>query len=302
MKNCTRSLVFIASFLVFNVSSVLAQQTLTLPPLNTPDSGQKLSGKFIWFDLATPALTAQQKFYTAVFGWTYRSPGQSNDNYMLVLNQGQAIAGMFATEPPGGEQDGAAWIALMSVDDVDQAASAASSAGGSVELKAADVPRRGRHALLRDPQNALFGVLDSSSGDPADDEIPIGGIIWVDLFTQEVDAMVDFYSKLAPFESRLRGMIEGSEGKLLLAHGMPRAGVVPVDEEANRSAWVPYVRVTDVQAALDRATEGGGFTIIAPDPILLDGNLGVFVDPNGGVMGVVKYDYDEGVDEAGDQP
>jgi predicted enzyme related to lactoylglutathione lyase len=107
--------------------------------------------------------------------------------------------------------------------------------------------------------------------------------------------MADFYARLAPFESKLRGMIEGSEGLLLLAHGMPRAGLVPVDEEANRSAWVPYVQVTDVQAALDRAVEGGGFVIIAPDPVLLDGNLGVFVDPNGGVTGVVKYDY--GADE-----
>jgi len=281
-----------ATGLMFSVTSATAQDTLSLPPLNSPASGMELPGKFIWFDLATPALGAQQAFYRDVFGWSYESPGLSDDNYVLVLNEGRAIAGMFAAEPPGGEQDGATWIALFSVADVDQAAREASAAGGSVELQPADVSGRGRHALLRDPGSALFGVLDSASGDPPDEEIPVGGIIWVDLFARDVDAMADFYGRLAPFESRLREMIEGSEGRLLVAHGLPRAGLVPVDEEANRSAWVPYVRVADVQAALDRAVEGGGFVIVAPDPALLNGNLGVFVDPNGGVTGVVKYDYE----------
>jgi predicted enzyme related to lactoylglutathione lyase len=293
MHYLARHILLLTASAVLVAVPALAQDKFALPPLNARDTGIKLPGKFIWFDLATPALADQQEFYSDVFGWTYQSPGQSSDNYVLVLNQGRAIGGMFASEPPGGEQDGATWITLFSVEDVDQATRDAVAAGGNVELKPADVPRRGRHALLRDPGNALFGVLDSSSGDPADDEVPIGGIFWVDLFTRDVDGMIGFYSKLAPYESRLRGMIEGSEGQLLVAHDLPRAGVVPVDEEANRSAWVPYVRVADVQAALDRAEKGGGFTIIAPDPEILESNLGVFVDPHGGVMGVVKYDYDE---------
>ena len=82
-------------------------------------------------------------------------------------------------------------------------------------------------------------------------------------------------------------------GKILAAHGMPRAGIVQVDEEANRSAWVPYVRVADVAATLQKAEAGGGFAIIAPTEELLDGNLAVFVDPHGGVTGIVKWDYDE---------
>ena len=52
------------------------------------------------------------------------------------------------------------------------------------------------------------------------------------------------------------------------------------------------MRVEDVQATLDKAVDGGGFVIVAPDPQILDGNLGIFVDPNGAVTGVVKWDYD----------
>ena len=80
---------------------------------------------------------------------------------------------------------------------------------------------------------------------------------------------------------------------VLSSQQRPRAGIVPVDEEANRSAWVPYVRVEDVEAVLEKVVEGGGFTIVAPDERILDGNLAVFVDPRGGVTGIVRYEYSE---------
>lgn len=277
---------------VLSASPAVAQETPPLPALTSPPSGERIPGKFVWFDLATPNLGEAQSFYQDVFGWTYRSPGVSADDYVLVLNGGQPISGMFQAEPAGGEQDGATWLALMSVDNVDQAVATARAAGATVEVEPADVPARGRHALLRDPGDAIFGVLRSSSGDPRDAEVPLGGILWVDLFARDIVAMEAFYGQLAPFTMESRQIVDSGEGRVLNAGGMPRAGLVPVDEEANRSAWVPYVRVADVQATLDKAEDGGGFVIVAPDPAVLDGNLGIFVDPNGGVTGVVRWDYD----------
>ena len=100
------------------------------------------------------------------------------DAYVLVKNQGRAIAGMFSYEPPDGEKDGATWIALMSVLDPDHAASVVTAHGGSIEIEAATVA-------------------------------------------------------------------------------------------------------------------GGGFTIVQPNEELFEGNVAVFVDPNGGVDGIVRYEYDE---------
>jgi len=263
-----------------------------LPPLNPAPTGLSLPGKFIAFDLASPALSEQMAFYRSVFGWSYRTQ-PSDDGYALVLNDGQPIGGMFSYDPPQGEQDGAVWVCLMSVTDVENAVRVAQANGGRLELGPADVPRRGRHALLRDPAGALFGALRSDSGDPPDEEVPIGGFIWVDLFAREPDAMSRFYSALAPYDVENRPVTESVSRTLLTAHGMPRAGIVPVDEEANRAAWVPFVRVADVEATLERVIEGGGFTIVAPDPALLDGKVAVFVDPNGAVTGVVEWSYDE---------
>ncbi len=286
----------LALMVLLGVSTLAAAQAPpVLPALTSPASGERIPGKFVWFDLATPNLGEAQAFYQDVFGWTYRSPGSSAEEYVLVLNGGQPIGGMFQAEPAGGEQDGATWLALMSVENVGAAVATARAAGATVEVEPADVPARGRHALLRDPADAIFGVLHSSSGDPVDAEVPIGGVFWVDLFARNVEAMAAFYAQLAPYEVTPRPIAEAGEGRLLNAGGMPRAGLVPVDEEANRSAWVPYVRVADVQATLDKAVEGGGFVIVAPDPAILDGNLGVFVDPNGGVTGAVRWDYDREV-------
>jgi len=255
-----------------------------LPPLNETPSGISLPGKFIGFDLASPALAEQMDFYGSVFGWSYRSPTPTEDGYVLVLNDGKPIGGMFSYDPPQGEQDGAVWVCLMAVDDVDAAVRVTKANGGQLELGPSEVPRRGRHAL--------FGALRSSSGDPPDGEVPLGGFIWVDLFAREPEAMSRFYSALAPYETETRSLTENIPRILLNAHGMARAGIVPVDEEANRSAWVPYVRVADVEATLERVVEGGGFAIVAPDEAILDGNVAVFVDPNGAVMGIVKWDYD----------
>lgn len=296
MKSAIPKPLCVLFVLLFAWSATAASNEL-LPPLNDPPSGVSLPGKFTWFDLASPALRDQMDFYRSLFGWEYRSPGRSDDGYMLVLNRGRPIGGMFSHDPPQGEQDGAVWIALMASASVDAAVRAVESGGGRVEVAPAEVARRGRHALFRDPAGALFGVLQSSSGDPPDAEVPVGGFLWVDLYAREPERMQRFYSGLTPFETETRPITDEVSRILLHAHGMPRAGIVPVDDEANRSAWVPYVRVDDVQATLDRAVEGGGFAIVAPDEDILDGNVAVFVDPNGAVTGIVKWDYESGEGE-----
>jgi predicted enzyme related to lactoylglutathione lyase len=267
--------------------------TAPLPPLTNPPSNEQLPGKFIWFDLATPAIVSQRRFYNSVFGWTFEAPIPTEDGYLLIKNGGRPIAGMFSHEPPDGSQDGATWIALMSVVDPDETSATVKANGGSVEVEPANVAGRGRHAVFLDPAGAVFGVLRSDSGDPFDEEVETGGIIWVDLFARDVEQMAQFYGSLASYEIADRDITEEVSRKVLSAHGMPRAGIVPVDEEANRSAWVPYVRVDDVAATLEKVVAGGGFAIVPPDENLHDGNVAVFVDPNGGVTGIVKYEYAE---------
>lgn len=275
-------------------TQALAQPSIApipaLPPINSPATETHLPGKFIWFDLAAPDLNRLKSFYQHVFGWQFETPFPSDDNYTLILNGGKPIAGMFAFTAPEGEQDGATWIALMSVSSPAQATAIAREKGGHIELQPTTLAGRGEFALLKDPAGALFGVIHSSSGDPIDTDVPMGSFFWLDLFTRNPDTMADFYSALAPYEREQHPVTDTISRTLLSANGMVRAGLVPVDEEANRSAWVPYVRVNNVKDTLQKAIDKGAFAIVLPSPEILDGNLAVFVDPNGATMGIVKWE------------
>jgi len=262
-----------------------------LPSLNPGPSELRLPGKFIWFDLASPDLGQQESFYRRLFGWTYRPVAGTGGDYVIVQNEGRDIAGMFSFVPGDGSMDSANWITLMSVGDADQAARTVRANGGKVTVSPADVPNRGRHALFEDPGGAVFGVLQSSSGDPPDRQAAIGDIIWVDLFALDPDQARAFYLRLAPYETELRQVTDTLSRTLLYSQGAARASIIPVADDANRSSWVPYVRVNDVDATLQKVVDGGGFAIVPPDPDVLDGNLAIFVDPNGAVLGIVKWDY-----------
>jgi predicted enzyme related to lactoylglutathione lyase len=49
------------------------------------------------------------------------------------------------------------------------------------------------------------------------------------------------------------------------------------------------VRVADIGETLRRVEAAGGEVMVEPHPDLLDGNLAIFADPEGGVLGIVKW-------------
>jgi hypothetical protein len=50
------------------------------PPLTTVPNSPRLTGKFVWADLVTDDVTTARKFYTRMFGWTFRDLG----NYSIA--------------------------------------------------------------------------------------------------------------------------------------------------------------------------------------------------------------------------
>ncbi|MEJ2179790.1 MAG: VOC family protein [Gammaproteobacteria bacterium] len=262
----------------------------TLPPLNNPATDKQLTGKFVWFDLATLDLEKQKAFYSSVFGWTYQPISNTEEHYTLIKNGERNVAGMFTVKQREGSKLGALWVGLMSHDDPAKAVSTVESNGGSVHTKPKAIPKRGTYALFVDPEGALFGVLKSDSGDPLDSEVAIGDFFWMDLFAREPSQAGQFYQKVASYEISKSEAAENVERLVLNSHDKARAGVVPLPQDANRAGWLPYVRVADVEATLKKVTNAGGYVMVPPTPELLDGNLAIFVDPQGGVLGIVRWD------------
>ena len=259
-----------------------------LPPLNKTNTGLQLPGKFIWFDLATVDIEQQKKFYADVFGWTFKKIGEGDAQYTLIKNGERNIAGLFQVKPPQDVRIGALWIGLMSVTDPNNAITKTKNAGGSVHTPVTSLAERGTYALLRDPEGALFGVLKSASGDPPDHEIASGDFFWMDLFAKDMQRAARFYQQLVGYE--VIADETNAQRTFLRSADKYRAGIVPRPDEANRSGWLPYIKVNNVAATLKKVAAAGGQIMVEPDKSLLDGNLAIFADPEGGIIGIVKWE------------
>jgi predicted enzyme related to lactoylglutathione lyase len=257
------------------------------PPIGT--AGKYLPGKFIWFDLVTNDLTSARQFYGAVFGWKFRTIGSAPGSYTLIEDEGRSIGGMFMRALPPEAKATARWLALISVKDPAEAARYVEQHGGKVIVPPANYRGRGTHALFRDPEGAVFGVLHSKSGDPPDTPVADDDFFWVDLLAPHPAQAAEFYKGLAGYEVNLRDVGPGVTRAVLASGGYARAGIAPLPPAVKQPGWLPYILVQDVAGTLAKVRAAGGKVLVEPRAELLDDNLAIIADPSGGVLGVVNW-------------
>jgi len=262
-------------------------------------SARYYPGKFVWFDLVTDDPTALRQFYGSVFGWKFHTVGKPPASYALIENAGDNIGGLFYHARPSGASSSARWLSLISVPDPAASVRYVEQHGGKVIAPLATIAGRGTHALFRDPQGAVFGVLKSESGDRPDTPVETGDFFWTDLLAPDPAKATEFYVGLAGYEATDREANTGAKRVVLSSEGYARAGIVPLPAPIKQPGWLPYVLVDDVAGTLQRATAAGGRVLLQPRPDLLNGNLAVIADPRGGVFGVVRWSGDG--DSAGDE-
>jgi len=134
-----------------------AAQKFEVPALVVPPSAEHHVGKVIWTDLATPDLAAAEKFYSGLFGWTFRELRAGDKGYALALLDGRPVAGLFQRPEPPGERKRPAWLGYISVRDADAAKTAALAHGAKVVFEPKTYAQRGRQAVFSDPEGAVFG-------------------------------------------------------------------------------------------------------------------------------------------------
>ena len=258
----------------------------TLGPDGTP--GQRFPGRFIWFDLATENPNGARVFYAAVFGWTVREVAGAPRQYALFDNGAGKVGGMFGYARPTDAKVGARWLSLMSVADAAKAAEVVRARGGQVIVEPTAVPGRGRHAVFRDPEGAIFGVLEAEGGDPPDTPVVDGDVFWLDLFSHDPAKAAAFYAAVGGYAVE-SGQVAGRVRTILSSNGIARAGITRLPLGRDRPGWLPYILVQDIRATLERARKAGGKIIMPPRADILDGNLAVIADPEGGVIGVLDW-------------
>ena len=115
-------------------------------------------GSFIWNELSARDAEAAMAFYPAVFDWQADVKDSPEMPYTEWLSGGKSIAGMMPMSP--GMPDGmpASWSVYFAVDDCDASVARVGELGGSTVFEPMDISI-GRFALVKDDQNAVFGVM-----------------------------------------------------------------------------------------------------------------------------------------------
>jgi predicted enzyme related to lactoylglutathione lyase len=294
MKISSIALLMVLGVLVFPAVRPVqaASASPVFPALAEPATHVAIPGKFVWFDLATSDAAASQRFYGKVFDWEFQPLRGTQERYTVIRSAGKPVGGIFRPAvPPGGPAGagavGARWLSIASVANMDRTVAAMTAGGAQVLVPATVVEGFGTRALLRDSQGAILGLLQSSSGDRKDAPVETGEFFWVDLYARDPAAAARAYQQLGYELSS--DEVSGDDRIVLSAHGYARAGILRLPPEGREPGWLPYVQVDDVPAALARVRAAGGKVLREPDPAILGGQLAVFADPLGGVLGVLNW-------------
>jgi predicted enzyme related to lactoylglutathione lyase/membrane protease YdiL (CAAX protease family) len=131
-------------------------------PRNHPGAGLLGEpGALCWNELCTRDPARAGAFYADLLGWGREAMPMPGFEYTVFKRGEQPAGGMMAIQPEWGDVP-PHWGVYFAVEDCDATAASAAKAGGAVLMGPADIPEVGRFATLRDPQGAIFSVLQAT--------------------------------------------------------------------------------------------------------------------------------------------
>jgi len=274
---------------VLGIGFPAAARAADFPSLNSPAATATHPGKFVWAELFTSDSAAAAKFYTGVFGWTATTLDQHGVAYTVFTNGNLPVAGL-RQRSSSAATHGSRWINYISVTDIAASLSMATKLGAVVRAPARAFPNLGTQAIITDGDGAPVGLIQSSSGDPADDEPAPGGWNWFHLFVKDPQTAADFYRRTFKYEVS-PDTRSGKPNELLLTSGdLNRGGVstLPGREDA-KPGWLGVIRVADIEQTVAKVPALGGEVMVAPRDASYGSRFAVIADPTGGSVGVVQY-------------
>lgn len=247
-------------------------------------------GRFGWYELMTSDTAAAGRFYSDVVGWTtHEMPSGVGGSY-TTFNVGEAgMAGMLKLEGH------TAWIGYIAVDDVDAHVEKIVEAGGKLWRPATDIPGMLRFAVMSDPQGAAIVVFtpDPAMPTPERPASPAPGTIgWQELYTTDLEAGFDFYSKMFGW-TKLTDMDMGPMGLYrLFDEGdhkeMGDGGMMTKAPHIPVSCWNFYFCVESIGAAAERVKAGGGSVLNGPMQVPGGGWIVNAQDPQGAMFSLTS--------------
>ncbi len=242
-------------------------------------------GRFVWHELQTTDPEAAQAFYTALIGWEAK-PMEGSDPPYTVFGIGEAMLGGLMKLPPAAAAAGAPphWLGSVTVPDVDATTAQATDLGATVLMAPMDVPDMGRFSVIRDPQGAVISTWHAFGEEGGRDDAPaVGRFSWHELYATDHEAAFAFYSALFGWK-KLEAVDMGPMGiyQLFGRTDVPLGGMF--DKPADMPApphWLYYIRVADLQQAVEKVAPLGGQVLIGPMEVPGGDWIAQCLDPQG---------------------
>jgi predicted enzyme related to lactoylglutathione lyase len=133
------------------------------PPADDPDAKSDVydyqkAQHVRWNELQTSDPAGAVRLYGQLFGWEQKDKmpmGEMGD--YLFISRGDGMIGAIMPEVPGA--GGTSWSYYIGVDDIDRAAKAVTSGGGTLNGEIMQIPGGEYSVHCSDPQGASFGLV-----------------------------------------------------------------------------------------------------------------------------------------------
>jgi len=244
-------------------------------------------GNFVWYELLTSEPPATLGFYEHVLGWTSDNSEPIGAHAVFATEQGPLAS--VTDLPPEARAMGAGpfWTSVVQVDNVDDLAEKVRQLGGRLYHGPTDYPGVGRLAVVADPFGAVLTLLTRDIVRLAHDPSKPGEVCWRELLSADHEAAFAFWSALFGWV-KSSDFDMGPMGKYAIfgRDGADFGGMFTKPKDVPVSAWVYYFQVSNLDAAIERATRGGGKLCNGPMRIPSGARIAQLSDPQGAMFAV----------------
>ena len=249
-------------------------------------------GRFVWHELWTPNTAGAHEFYSNVVGWRSQ-PWDADPSYSLFVGPNGPLCGVMQKRA-GTPQ----WLPYVGVTDVDAATATVTRLGGRTQTPPTDLPNGGRHAVLVDPQGAPFGVHASETPPAPEAAAAVGELSWHELATNGApETAFAFYTEVFGWHEIDRFDM-GPMGTYLIfgRNGAQLGGMFDKGAAGKPGAayWLGYVRVDDLEGAVERAKGARGSVLTGPMDVPGGDRVAQVMDPHGAFFALHLLAADKG--------
>lgn len=175
------------------------------------------------------------------------------------------------------------------MSDVDAAAAQVVAQEGKVRQAPIDVGERGKLALVEDASGAGFALLQTRDGDPKDTPMTVGGFLWDEVWTDDVESASAFYAQITGLETADHAGAQGGSYRLLRDGKKARIGVLPMPLEGLAPTWVSYIRVADADPVARQVAALGGKVLIDVVQREVGGEAALIAGPSGAGIAIQTW-------------